>query len=473
MLSRFLLAALLCVPAGAADLSGKWVGAIEIAGQSSPQPLILILKQDGAALSGTAGPTAANQRELSNGKVEGDTISFDIPAGRNKLHAKLSLVSDRLVGDATGSDAPAIKLSATRYVRPTAETLRAQLAEIGSLVGADFAKSPIGSVTVGVVSANELIWSKSYGNADMENQTPADRDTVYRIGSITKMFTALMLEQLAEAGKLHLSDPAEKYFPEVKTIQGRYPDAPPITLVQLSTHTAGLSREPDDLATYLKGPVSDWEKVLIAALPHTHYEFEPGTRWFYSNVGFAILGATLARAAGQPYAEYVPKHIFEPLGMTHTALEPNPKMLPHLSKGYQMQGAEVDAKTAQSEHEGRGYKVPNGAIYTTVGDLGRFASFLLGEGPESVLKKANLERTLAQSPVQADFELSSGYGLGFEVSRRDKYISFGHDGAVAGYQAALYMNRKAGLAVIVLANVLGRQLNTTALAERSLDILSK
>jgi CubicO group peptidase (beta-lactamase class C family) len=106
----------------------------------------------------------------------------------------------------------------------------------------------------------------------------------------------------------------------VEKIQGRYDHAPPITLFQLATHTSGLASEPEDLAVYVKGPVSTWEQTLIAALPHVHYQCEPGTQYFYSNVGYAILGATLSRAAGQPYTAYVPEHIFAPLGMTHTYL---------------------------------------------------------------------------------------------------------------------------------------------------------
>ncbi|HXB68382.1 MAG TPA: serine hydrolase [Candidatus Acidoferrales bacterium] len=358
-------------------------------------------------------------------------------------------------------------------VAATAASLRPQLPEIDSLIAADLARRPVGSVTAGVVSGKQLIWSKSYGDADMEKKTAADNDTVYRIGSITKMFTALMLEQLVEAKKVHLSDPVEKYFPEIKTVQGRFPDAPPITLVQLATHTAGLGREPDNTDTYVKGPVADWEKTLIAALPHTHYILEPGTRFAYSNIGFAILGAALSRAAGEPYVEYIPKHIFQPLGMTHSALERNAQVMPHLSKGYQPMGpsGEVDSETPQREHEtGRGYKVPNGAIYTTVGDLARFASFLLGQGPESVLKTASLEGFQTQSAVPADFGLANGYGIGFEVHRRENYVAFGHGGAVAGYTASLLMNRKAGVGVIVLSS---GAVNPASLAERALDMLSK
>ena len=379
-------------------------------------------------------------------------------------------IATGLVVHQGGRDTPA-----KRIIEPTEASVNARCAGIDSLVAADFVKHPVGSVTVGVVFGKQLIWTKSYGDADAEKKLPANKDTVYRIGSITKMFTALMLEQLADADKVHLSDSVEKYFPEINTVQGRFPGAPPITLIQLATHTSGLDREPGDTEKYVKGAVSDWEKTLIAALPHTRYAFEPGTRFSYSNIGFATLGAALSRASGQRYVEYIPKHIFEPLSMSHTALELTPEILPHLSKGYLADKGEVDTQFAQREHEdGRGYKVPNGAIYTTVVDLARFSSFLMGQGPDSVLNGASLERNLTQSAVQADYQLSNGSVLGGMVLRRDTYIAFGHSGAVAGYQAGLYMNREATIAVIVLANSLGSDaVDTNGLALKSLDLLSK
>src|SRR5262249_1202609 len=189
--------------------------------------------------------------------------------------------------------------------------------------------------------------------------------------------------------------------------------------------------------TYLKGPVSEWEKVLIAALPRTKYDFEPGTRFSYSNIGYAILGATLSRAAGQSYVEYVSQKIFAPLGMTHTAFEPNEKIKPNLAKGYSVEGARVDAETPEREHQGRGYKVPNGAMYTTVGDLARFLAFELGHGPESVLKKATLDDNFTRVN-SATGQLTSGYGVGFMAGRSGNRISYGHGGAVAGYLAEAY-----------------------------------
>ena len=341
----------------------------------------------------------------------------------------------------------------------TAESLRPQLVKIDSMIGSQFATRPIGSVTEGVVVGKQLIWTKSYGEADMETKTPADADTVYRIGSITKMFTALMLEQLVEAGKVHLSDPVEKYFPEIKAVQGRFPDAAPITLIQLATHTSGLGREPDNVDAATTGPVSDWENTLIAALPNLHYQFEPGTRFSYSNIGYAILGAALSRAAGEPYVDYVQKHIFEPLGMSHSAFERNTQLLPHLAKGYELRepNGQADSTTSQREHEtGRGYKVPNGAIYTTVGDLARFVS--------------SLDHFQKQLVVPADIGLTSGYGVGFQVNRRDNYVAFGHGGAVAGYTSDLLINLHKGIGVIAFSSGAA---DPSSLAEQSLDLLSK
>ena len=352
---------------------------------------------------------------------------------------------------------------------PVAPDLRAAIEQVDALAAAEYAKDNRGSVTIGIVSGAELVWTKSYGYADMENKTPATKDTVYRIGSITKQFTALMLLQLVEAGKVRLSDPVEKYFPEVNKVEGRFAGAPPITLVQLATHTSGLGREPADLQTYLKGPVSEWEKVMIAALPRTKYDFEPGARFSYSNIGYAVLGAALSRAAGQSYVEYVSQKIFTPLGMTHTAFEPNEKIKLQLAKGYGVQGDRVDAETPEREHQGRGYKVPNGAMYTTVGDLARFLAFELGQGPESVLKRVTLEDNFKRVN-SASGALTEGYGIGFQVERHGSLIAYGHGGSVAGYLAGAFVDRASGVGVIVLRNVGGGPFNISGVAMRALEM---
>jgi CubicO group peptidase (beta-lactamase class C family) len=208
------------------------------------------------------------------------------------------------------------------------------IAKLDKLLLAEYEKEHAAGLTVGVVSGPHLIWTRSYGFAEVEQKRAPTADTVYRIGSITKQFTALMLLQLVEQGKVHLSDPVERFFPEVNRIRGKYAGAPPITLIQLATHHAGLAEEPGDVEKFTTGPVSRWEQTLVAALDDFKYEQEPGTRFIYSNMGYAILGAALSRAAGEPYTDYVRAHIFTPLGMTHTTFEPDEQSQRALAKGY-------------------------------------------------------------------------------------------------------------------------------------------
>lgn len=351
---------------------------------------------------------------------------------------------------------------------PLAPEVQALIERLDRQASAELAKDPIGSVALGVVSGNQLVWTKSYGLADIEKKTPATADTVYRIGSITKQFTALMLLQFVEQGKVRLSDPVEKYFPEVNKIQGRPPGAPPITLVQLATHTSGLEAEPENMEKYLEGPVADWEKVLIAALPQTHYADEPGTLFAYSNIGYAILGAALSRAAGQPYVEYVKQRIFQPLGMKSSSFEPDDSIRSRIARGYMNEEGKLDTETAEREHRGRGYKVPNGAVYTTVEDLARFVAFEMGDDVPQVLKKETLEESF-QRIVTANPGFRRGYGIGFQVLRLGDVVLRGHSGGVAGYQAEVYFDRNSRIGVIILRNALGGSFNTTSLLRAAFE----
>ena len=339
-----------------------------------------------------------------------------------------------------------------------------------SLVSAEFAKDSIGSITVGVIAGSQLVWTRSVGFADMKARRPANRNTVYRIGSITKPFTAVMLMQLVAAGKVQLSDPVERYLPEVEQIASRPRGAAPFTFLQLATMTAGLAREPNDAGAFWTGPVSAWETKLFAALPHTSYTSFPGTEYSYSNIGYAILGAALARAAGQPYAEWERARIFTPLGMGRTRFEVDPTIASDLAVGYEVKGDGTldDQTAAQEARDGRGYKVPNGAMFTTVDDLARFVAFELGRGPDSVLARPILDEAFA-GLVATDRFLQTGYGLGFMATSRDGYSYLGHSGSVAGYRAAMYYHRDYQLGIVVFRNVGGGKQDPNRLA---VDILS-
>lgn len=366
-------------------------------------------------------------------------------------------------------------LSAVARINAGAQTLSARLAPsmpgIDSLVAAEFAKDSIGSITVGVIAGADLIWTRSYGYADMKTKRLANRQTVYRIGSITKPFTAVMLLQLVDAGKIRFSDPVERYFPEIKQVSGLKPGAAPVTFLQLATMTAGIAREPRQEGPFWTGPVSKWEQTLISALPHTSYDTPPGTRFSYSNIGYAILGAALSRAAGVPYTEWERTHVLEPLGMQHTRFEIDPAIASDVAQGYMVGGFDnAESETAAKEaRDGRGFKVPNGAIFTTVDDLSRFVAFELGHGPASVLPPARLDSAFAVIAT-APADVNSGYGVGFMWTRLGNLTWAGHNGGVAGYTASMYYNRPAGVGVVAFRNVVGGKANPDRL---TIDILSR
>ena len=352
------------------------------------------------------------------------------------LMLALVAIADAHAGAASGGDDQAI------------------VERVDAAAKAEIAKDNVGSVTVGVVSKGSLIWTKSYGFADAEKKILATADTIYRIGSITKQFTALMLLQLVERGKVHLSDPARTYLPAIDLVQGRYASAAPVTLLQLATHTSGLDREPEG-SKYSVGSVSSWEKTLDNALPHTRYAYEPGTQYSYSNVGYAILGAALERAARQSYVDYIRQNVLTPLGMNDTSFEVTDQQIARVAKGYSVDHGKVDfARSEADRKNGRGYRVPNGALYTTVGDLAKFMGYEMGFGPQSVLKKESIDANWKRIVV-SDGTFEKGYGVGFMSERFGDTTLYGHSGLVTGYQAQAFFDRKSQIGVIVLSNSKG------------------
>ena len=324
------------------------------------------------------------------------------------------------------------------------------LQQIDALAAEAHRAGSLGGMTVGVVAGPRLVWTKSYGYANAETKLDASAETVYRIGSITKQFTALMLLQLAEQGAVRLTDPVEKYVPELAAIPKFHGSAPAITLVQLATMTSGLARETKGPSDHSMGPVNVWTQRVLASLPQTSYQHEPGTQYLYSNIGYATLGLALERAAKRPFTEYVQERVIAALGMTQTGFELTPSMRKNVARGYSRREGKPDWSAAERELEGRGYRVPNGAIMSTVGDLAKFISFELGEGPW-IIKKETQDANFTRIHL-ASGSLTSGYGVGFMASRRGILVALGHGGSTAGFRASALFDRVTKTGVIVLRN---------------------
>ena len=186
-------------------------------------------------------------------------------------------------------------------------------------------------LSVAVVYDQELVWAAGFGQADVAQQQPATPQTIYRIASITKLFTATAVLQLRDAGKLQLDDPVSKHLPWFN-IQNPYTDAPPITLRHLLTHTAGLPRE--SAFPYWNDANFPSIEEIQAKLPEQTTVLPTEKRWKYSNLGLSLAGEVVTAVSGQPYPEYVEAHILKPLGMADTFVSTIDPEHPQLAVGY-------------------------------------------------------------------------------------------------------------------------------------------
>lgn len=322
----------------------------------------------------------------------------------------------------------------------------AAVARFDAEVSAGVAEDAAGAVSVAVFSGDQVIWSKGWGWADIDRRRAATAETIGRTGSISKSFTAVLMMQLVERGLIELDEPVANHLPELEELAGRPEDAPPITFRMLASHTAGLEREPE-LEGAASGSIYRWQEKILASIPTTRFESMPGTGYSYSNIGFGTLGLALERAAGVSFMELMETLVFGPLGMeSSTFILDSPELYRRMSVGYSRSRdtGEVSAERATMEHFGRGYKVPNGGIYSTVGDLARFAAAIMGRGEVQILsEESRREMITPQAPAE-------GYGLGFSIDDEEGVTVVGHGGSVAGYNASLAFDPGSGLGVAML-----------------------
>ncbi len=334
-----------------------------------------------------------------------------------------------------------------------------------------------GGMAVGVFVAGNRVLAAGVGSADHEGAVPVTAEHVFRIGSITKPVTAMAMLRLVHLGRARFGDPVRTHVPELDRVTNPFAWAPGPTIFQLGTMTGGLAREPENLATWLVGAPEEWTAVAFRALAETSFEYEPGTRYQYSNIGYAVLGAAVERVAGEPFVDHARDNLVAPLGMDSTAFFPVPGIEDRIAEGVTVKDdGSLDAGTPAREHAGRGYKVPNGALYSTVEDLGVFLRFLIGtEGEpfDAVIPARVRQNNLTKAFAAGD--LASGYGFGFMARRLDDaagepFTAYGHGGGVAGYRAAAWIEPETDAAVVLLRNVGGDGLN---LSEMSMAALAE
>jgi CubicO group peptidase (beta-lactamase class C family) len=303
-------------------------------------------------------------------------------------------------------------------------------------------------LTMGIIQNQELIWKKGFGFADLQKKIPTTPQSIFRIASITKLFTSTAIMQLRDGGKLHLDDPVIKYLPWFK-IKDRFPDAPEITIRHFLTHTSGIPREAAfPYWTDHKFPTIEQIKE---ELPNQETIFPSETKFKYSNLAMALLGQIVVAASGEEYESYIINHILKPLGMNNTSVTLSDKDKQKLVTGYGIRLPNFERKhMPYTESKGL---TPAANMSSNVEDLAKFISLQFREekvGGNQILKSSTLKEMQRVHWLKPSW--SSGWGLGFSIRKYGKRTLVGHGGWVAGNRTQIYFCSKEKIGVVVMSN---------------------
>jgi CubicO group peptidase (beta-lactamase class C family)/D-alanyl-D-alanine dipeptidase len=316
------------------------------------------------------------------------------------------------------------------------------------------------ALSIALVDDQAVVWSKGFGFANPKDHIAATANTVYRVGSVSKLFTDMAVMQLVEEGKLDLDAPITRYLPDFKP---RNPFRKPITLRQLMAHRSGLVREPP-LGNYFD-PSGRSLADMVQSLNDTELVYPPESRIKYSNAGVATVGYVLERTQKEPFARYLKRRLLDRLGMTHSSFGPSANLDQDLAVAMMWTyiGREFEAPKFQLG------MAPAGSMYSTAIDLARFLSVLFarGVGPNGpVLQPATLEQMW--KPQFAKSDEKTGFGLGFHLAEFEGRRRAGHNGAIYGFATELDALPDDKLGVVVIAsrdavNAVTQQISETAL----------
>jgi CubicO group peptidase (beta-lactamase class C family) len=308
----------------------------------------------------------------------------------------------------------------------------------------------IGSVVIVVFMGEEILWSKAYGWADLERRKRATTEIISRIGSISHCFAAVALLQLAEKGIIDLDEPVLRFLPEIEDLSEKSGSSTPITFRMLATHTSGLLSEPRSNQAG-KGGFEGWEEKVLISIPHARFASPPGTRQRYSSFGYALLCLALSRAAEMSYTDLIEELVIQPLDLQNTSFSiDDPEMQDRLAIGYQKdKRGIISSEQSLAELDGRGYKSASEGLFSTVGDLSRFAASLMNT---DLLSKGSLEELFTVQPP------SSEYGTGFMIHEREPFgfeKTFNlieHIAFMPGYRASLIFEPESKLGIAMIHN---------------------
>lgn len=308
---------------------------------------------------------------------------------------------------------------------------------IDQYVQSEMKRQHIPGLALLVAREGRIVKAQGYGFANIELQVPVKPETVFQSGSVGKQFTATAVMMLVEEGKIRLDDPITNYFR----------DAPPswsqVTVRELLSHTAGFTDYPDNF-NFRKDYTEDQLFKVIAGIP---LAFPPGTKYSYSNLGYATLGILIHRVTGKFYGDFLQEKIFQPLGMTATRVMSEADIIPNRAAGYRLVKGELKnqewvAPTVNT--------TADGSLYFSILDLAKWDAALY---TEKLLKRSSLEQMWTPAKLRNGEPNSDHYGFGWSIESVRGHRVLDHDGGWQGFETHIsrYVDDK--LTVVVLTNL--------------------
>ncbi len=313
------------------------------------------------------------------------------------------------------------------------------------MIDKEMKDSDIAGLSIALVDDQKIVWAEGFGYVDKVNKIKATPETIYRVGSITKLFTASAVMQLAEQGRLDIDQPLQDYLPQF-SIKSRFEDSGPITPRNLMTHHSGL---PSNLINRMWGDETAHFTDVAAAMKEEYIAYPPNTIFSYSNLGFTLLGHLLEEVSGTPYANHIEEQILRPAGMKQAYIEANLRDDGRSSKGYFM----------KKEHATPHLRdMPAGSLNSSVVDLAHFAQTIFATGRSDggqILKPETLAQMQQYQDGDAPFDLAPSIGLAWFLDDRfgeEAGLVASHSGGTLMFFSEFLTLPKQKLAVVVLAN---------------------
>ncbi|MCA9924843.1 MAG: beta-lactamase family protein [Anaerolineales bacterium] len=332
-----------------------------------------------------------------------------------------------------------------------------------------------------ITHRQEIVWSKSYGYTNLGTKKEADSDTIYHIGSVTKIFTAIMLMQLRDRGKLQLDDPLDKFLPELKKVS-----LPSITLRHLASHTSGLPLMPplEELSRGMQEFPPSMETLrnmtfptirqIIDSMSQVSLVSPLGEQVTYSNLGISLLAHAMEHAAEQEYVNYVESRILRPLGMNQTGFSST--IMHAANKATCYLPFSSPPQEAPFETKMIGGFTPTGALWSSANDMAQFLAFLTSSQENdlrSILSQSSLQEMVQMiAPLESSrytgAKMPGGVGVGWFLSQIQNHLLAEHGGADPSTAAYIAWLPQLDLAAFIATNT-GK--NPTAVASTMSTLL--